>query len=195
MRCRWLQAKGLAELFGRAFLNHELARQFRRMQYVFDAFICERIHLRVKKVAVRVTNTSDFEMSVLLRIVRAQIYAINCENALKDGCLMGKITRNPAGRGLDLNIALSLRIGFLISREDIVFSESCGGIVEYCFQDRVSGQLFAVVNCLEKVEDNTPNSARYRRVDGTIKAWYAESLVAPMAWYPSGDGRDFIVVW
>ena len=121
-----IEAYGTDHLIPKTFLNHELPRQFRRMQYVFDAFICERIHLRVKKVAVRVTNTSDFEMSVLLRIVRAQIYAINCENALKDGCLMGKITRNPAGRGLDLNIALSLRIGFLISREDIVFSESFG---------------------------------------------------------------------
>ena len=82
--------------------------------------------------------------------------------------------------------------GFTVSREDIVFYGSLAGIVAYCLKDCVSGKLFASVNCLEKVEDHTPTSVRYRSVDGTMEAWPAESLVSVSAWYP--DGSDFIVI-
>ena len=65
--------QGTDHLIPKTFLNHEIAMQFFLLQLIFDAFICERIHLRIKKVAERIQNTTNYEMSVLCRVTRGQI--------------------------------------------------------------------------------------------------------------------------
>ena len=116
-----------------------------------DAFICERIHLRVKKVADRVNNTGDFEMSVLTRVTRAQIYVMNYEFGLRACCLLGssRIVRSPDFP--DLDIGHSLLWGVTIGREDLVFCGQMAGIVDCCFQEHASGMIFVSVQRLEKV--------------------------------------------
>jgi hypothetical protein len=142
-------AYGTDHLIPKTFLNHELPKQFHRMGGVFDAFICERVHLRIKKVADRVQNTIDFEMSVLTRVTRAQIYAINHESGLKACCLLGKISRSPLFPGL--SIGHTLRWGVTISREDLVFCGYEAGVVDCCFKEDASDMIFVSVTCLERV--------------------------------------------
>ena len=57
------------------FLNHELPKQFKR-KGVFDAFITERLHLRVKDVSENTKNLDHFETTVLSRVQQRQLVAL-----------------------------------------------------------------------------------------------------------------------
>jgi hypothetical protein len=53
--------------------NLDLPSQILRDGFVLDAFVIERSHLRVKRIADDVKNTSQFERSVLAGVVNATL--------------------------------------------------------------------------------------------------------------------------
>ena len=184
------EAYGQDHLIPKTFLNHELPKQFRTKGRVFDAFICERIHLRVKKVAERVDNTRTFEMSTLLRCTRAQIYAINEESAMATNCLEGRKTSADSQPGYEIANQARCAIGFL-GKGDIIFRGDDAGMAQCFFQERSSGNLFVCVERCERLGAVTPHSVRLR-VTRRLEAWPVENTCLANAWYP--HGADLVVI-
>jgi len=73
--------------------NHwmgHIAGQIRRHRCVVDAFVIERGHLAVKRIAEHVKNTSRFEASVLSGIINKQFSHV--KEARIGSCLQGAVT-------------------------------------------------------------------------------------------------------
>ena len=184
------EAYGQDHLIPKTFLNHELPNQYRLKRRVFDAFICERIHLRVKKVAERIDNTTTFEMSTLIRATRAQLYAINHGSAMVTNHLEGRKTSAAAQPGYDIANQARCAIG-LLGKGDIIFRGEDAGVAQCFFQERASGSLAACVARCDDLGPVTPHSVRLRVTD-RLEAWPVESIFLANSWYPDGD--EFVVI-
>ena len=184
------EAYGQDHLIPKTFLNHELPNQYRLKRRVFDAFICERIHLRVKKVAERIDNTTTFEISTLIRVTRAQLYAINHGSAMVTNCLEGRKTSADAQPGYDIANQARCAIGRL-GKGDIIFRGEDAGVAQCFFQERASGSLAACVARCDDLGPVTPHSVRLRVTD-RLEAWPVESIFLANSWYPDGD--EFVVI-
>ena len=134
------------------FLNHELAKQFFQ-KGVFDAFVTERLHLRVKHIAETIKNMPVFEKSVLGRVMQQQIHSLQ-EIGLRSG-LRGKIVRSSNDA---VNLANSLECASLkITTGDIVGYETSAGEVAACAADD-TGHLFVIVKVFQWLGEVTRHS-------------------------------------
>jgi hypothetical protein len=155
---------------------------------VFDAFVAERLHLRVKELAELMKNTPHFEVSVLGRVMQRQILALNTGGDLRSG-LRGRIVKSSND---GLHLASSLQCAALkVAVGDIVWCENSGGIVSTCAADD-DGQLFVIVKVLQWRNEVTAHSGLWSPTPH-LEAWPANALASPRAWY--SEGADLVVIW
>ena len=97
----------------------DVASQWERHAEVVDAFVIERLHLRVKAVAEPVRNTSCFERSCLASLINSHCRLLQ-EEKFGDGL----IGRSAVLDGTSADIADCMRVqGMQLSVGDIVFHE------------------------------------------------------------------------
>jgi hypothetical protein len=167
-------------------LNTCLPTQFFK-KGVFDAFISERLHLRVKEVAERVKNLTTFSSSVLGRVMQRQIFALR-DTDMRSG-LRGK---NAPTSEEGVHVSRKLECASLkVAVEDVVCNDQMAGVVTACASDG-DGQLFVIVAHLQCQGIVTPHSHKFSTTEQLL-VWCAESLHLPHAWYI--DGVDVVVIW
>ena len=159
----------------------DVAEQFETHPFVIDAFIVERLHLRVKAIASHVKCTTAFERSVLAGVLTSQKRLLHSMN-IADG-LQGKQAQLPHSTAL---VSDSLKFkGLKISVEDIVYhsTDEAGKIIA-CVME--GDELFAVVERIAFVENVSLQSAKYKCTD-IRTTWRVESLQLAFAWYVDLD--------
>ena len=159
----------------------DVAEQFETHPFVIDAFIVERLHLRVKAIAAPVKCTTAFERSVLAGVLTSQKRLLQSMN-ISDG-LQGKQAPLPHSTAW---VSDSLKFkGLKISVEDIVYhgTDEAGKIIA-CVSE--NGNLFAVVERLAFVENVSLHSAKYKCTDMRA-TWRVQSLQLAFAWYADLD--------
>jgi hypothetical protein len=97
--------------------NFHLAPQFKRYRRVWDCFVMERLHLRVKHVAEPVRNTTSFEESVIAGALHRHFRCLD-DSDFADG-LKGGVTRHPDFPNAELSSKLEFR-GMVVSITDFV---------------------------------------------------------------------------
>ena len=163
----------------------DVAEQVRRDGCVIDAFVIERTHLRVKRVAEPVQNTIAFERSVLASLVNVTQHQADLE---EDG-LIGHTDELRDMQGV--TIASKLRIwGLTLDVGDFIVRDGTAARVVACA--KCSGELFVIVHpylvrtavgrhCVVAVEEPQ------------LIAWKAAAVQFAVAWRRSNDGTVLVV--
>jgi hypothetical protein len=164
--------------------NLDVPEQIQKQGLVLDAFIIERIHLRIKRIADLIDNTQTYERSVLAGSVNVHIR--EAASFTRDG-LRGKIGQWP---GLPMvHVADRLEVAALkLAIGDFVFYGDDAGIVKACVQDE--GVLMVLADTFEQISVLTPHAFEFRR-SGVEAIWLAIHLEVAVAWYASENGNFF----
>lgn len=172
---------------GEAFLkpkHHwqlDVPRQFQRDGCVLDAFVIERTHLNVKRVADPVRRTSTFEASVL-----SSLCTTAWRQALEDvpRGLLGPIAPLPGY--VDTFVADRIEIFLIeISVGDVVMKGDTAGVVKACCLS--AGQRCLIVDVAVVVRQVAAHS-HIAKADGRLVVWDAASVRLALAWCPCEDG-------
>ena len=136
---------------------------------LFDAFIIERLHLRVRNHAENVKNQTTYETSVLSGVVSEHSRAAQ---AALPGCgLMGKTVSPAPGLAISDNMDIG---GMKITFGDVVVHGSNVGRVVACC---VEGQdMLALVDAWRYVSGISPHSSKWRKVGSERAVWRAIHL-------------------
>jgi hypothetical protein len=161
-----------------------ICRRIDATELLFDMFSIERQHRRVRVHAELVKNLRCWEASVLMRVLDAQVTALQCENPLHSSYrLIGQETH----RGLAGVAAIKCICGGAeLARNDIVKNASSAGVVLECSLG-LDGVLRVRVEIL-------------RNVGGGVWAqtpaqnfWLARDVHHPCAWRQRGDGQIRVI--
>ena len=135
----------------------DVVSQIRRHQTVLEAFIVERIHLRIKAIAEKVKKTTCFERSTLNGTLAAQLSAM--EELTATNGLLGMTAPMPGVPGARVADRFEVA-GIEIRVGDVVVYGEDPGIVVACAVE--GGEVFAVVNALTKISSITATVGRYK---------------------------------
>jgi len=165
----------------------DISWQIRRHNLVLDAFVIERIHLRIKAIADKVRKTTSYERSVLNGTLASQLSAM--ESQVATGGLLGKtapMARVPGAMLADrMEVAgIEMRVG------DILILGEFPGLLVACAYE--SGECFAMVRALTKIGEVTPTVGRYGDSEN-LEVWLALSCLPAIAWRHEADGRILVV--
>jgi hypothetical protein len=167
--------------------NLDMAEQLKRDKCILDAFIIERIHLQVKRIAEHVKHTHAFERSVLAGVLNVALrVSHDCEST--DG-LRKPIMPLPGMEGAF--IADHVRVfGMQVSIGDVVFYGGVSGKVVACIAE--GGDLFVLVDTMHRIAERSPHSANWA-LSGNREAWFASHLEPALAWHDEPDTTVLVV--
>ena len=173
-----LQAYGEGEIKPKHHWNLHVPDQLHRDGVILDAFIIERKHLSVKRLADHIDNTSAFERSVLNGVIHDQVQTAR-RLAAFDG-LQGKIRTLGT-----ITLANHLEFNTLrVSAGDIIFHGEEAGQALSCAME--SNVLMVIVQLLQRVGNISSHSARYAATCHQA-VWLASEVSQSAAWYKSGE--------
>ena len=165
----------------------DVAEQLGQRDYVFDSFIVERLHLRVKTVAERVRNTVAFESSVLSGVVNEHVRrGQSCDAG---GGLIGKFAPHPSLANVLVADRMELG-GVRVSIDDFVFRGDVAGLVVACCL--LDGELWLIVDAFLKVKDLSQHSSTWRP-GGARETWPAIEVSECLSWLQIDGGQTLII--
>ncbi len=160
-------------------------QQFLRDQLVLDAFVIERGHLEVKRIAEFVRNTRVFERSVLAGVV--------CEALRDDRRRGGSGLVGPSAVVPGTGVAVADRADVHCQQfavDDVILRSSAVGIVKACAVE--CGDLYFLVEPLRLVSQDAPCCGSYVTAGG-LEAWDAREACHTLAWRRRPNGSIFVV--
>lgn len=153
--------------------NFDLPGQFARDGMVLDAFVVERTHLKVKRVADLIKNTSCFERSVLAGV-------LNCALEQARGAWVHALLGSTKQVGDNVYMSEKMHIyGFLVAAGDLVHDGGQVGLVQTCLL--IDGVLYAVVEILRRQGAHTANWGLWSATS-VYAIWVASGLKLCVAW-------------
>ena len=151
-----------------------IAERWRRnkVKQVWDCFIIERLHLRVKAIGAKLKSLQRFEKTLLSGLLNEQLCAL--ETLEGHSCLLDN---NP----IRLNELPGTCFGacmqvhsMMLSVDDVVFRNDDAGLLRACvFED---GELYGVVEMWAHIADVTPDASRWQSQTGQIRLFSASAL-------------------
>jgi len=177
-----ITAYGTDHVLPKHHMMFDVADQWETSETVVDAFVVERLHIRVKQVVNPIRNTRVFERSCLSSLLNVHLLALGDRTAFGDS-LVGHVGQFP---GAGVPIADQMLVSGMSTRVgDIVLLQGMAGLVRACAQE--GDNFFAVVETYIFSSAVSAHSDRWQP-GGPMEAWPAEALMAAGAWYPDGDG-------
>ena len=185
-----IEAYGTEHILPKHHMMFDVADQWDREEHraaVIDAFVVERLHIRIKYVMDPIRNTRDFEVSCLASLVNVHLMALK-DHEFGDG-LLGKTSVMP-GTGVPIADIMSVA-GITIEVGDIVLLDENAGRVCACAAE--NGHHLVLVETFEHVVRLSAHSDRWK-VGGRLEAWRADAVLSASAWYMCGDGLADVAV-
>ena len=168
--------------------NGDIPGQWVRDGVSIDAFVIERAHLRVKRIAENAKNTSTSEFTVLSGLANYCIDQAASATPSADA-LAGRAHRLQ-GRE-DITVAVHMTVAHEeVWCGDVVARGETAGLVAACLQE--GGVLYALVQVWQRGRDVSRHSAEWEATD-VQDVWLASQLQVCPAWYNIG-GRIYIVL-
>ena len=165
----------------------DVPAQIRRSSMVLDAFVIERNHLLVKRIAEHTRNTNCYEQSVLSGVLTLQLQESSSSHTI-GAMLLGR-TAVLLGRP-DVLLADTLTVfGVEISVGDMVCVGHRVGQVQGCAQ--FDGTLAVLVTECKLIGATTDNAGKYSTPGGDVQPWRAMDVQLCIAWRMQPDGAVF----
>ena len=173
-----IRAYGLDKIRPKSHWSFDIADFLERDEFLFDCFIIERLHLRVKAVAENIKNLHTSERSVMSGIVNDQVRRLRVDS-LSSG-LLGRTAKLLGFPDVLLADHLDLQ-GFCVAVDDYVFYGNVGfGQVLACC---IEGDMFFVIaKPMRKVSDLSSTSSRWTNLGAERAVWRATVLSECVAW-------------
>ena len=184
---RFIEIHGHDEVIPKFHWAFSIAEQMYSTDYLMDAFVIERLHIRAKQVADLTKWQADYEASLCAGIINAQVGGTGSSDGLE-----GKVAQFPHPSLSHAKIAdrvyshgKRMSLGDWVSR-----AEELGHIVA-CVEE--SGELYLIVTVATVVRALSPRGRLCTLSGGARSLWrLADSHVAA-AWRQA-DGSDRIHV-
>ena len=160
----------------------DVAEQLQRHPLVFDAFIVERLHLRVKHVAEPVKNTTTFEKSVLAGVVNRQAQGLE-QHEFASG-LRGQTAPFPGCIGAFIADRMDVD-SLTVSVDDVVLCAGVAGRVLACARE--ADILFCVVAMMRRLARASGAGVLWAHTE-EIQIWPAAAVVGVVAWRDAAGG-------
>jgi len=151
----------------------------------FDAFIIERIHLRIKAVADNVKSSAGYERSVLSGVINDHARILRESNFANS--LRGKTAECPGMPTARISDALEIE-GLHVSVGDYVFQDEALGVILACVADS-DGALYVVVDSFVLIRRLSAHSARWSTHLATRATWRAASIQDALRWQFDAPGE------
>ena len=155
----------------------DIAETMATDHFLFDAFVIERLHLRVRNIADNVSCMASFERSVLSGVLND--HARRASSCVSGGGLLGQSAPFP-----DVPTALiSDKLewgGFRAAVGDVVFyGQQLGVVVACCIEESV---LYVVVELAELLRTLSPHCSCWREAQGGREIWLASTVSECATW-------------
>jgi hypothetical protein len=158
----------------------DVADQLASDTVVFDAFVIERLHLRVRPLADNVKRLDTWERSVLGGVLNSHIRSANNANCkVLGGGLVGKSATHHLLPGSTLADNLELG-GFRAAVGDVVCSSDSAGTVVAC--SVFEGELWLIVDAWQLARKISAHSGEWRTDKPERQAWRAAEAEECVAW-------------
>ena len=145
----------------------DIGEQMRKMDFIFDAFIIERLHLRVKRILDNIKDLSHLESSTLAGICNAQFQ--EADKICGDG-LRGRVCLHDGCR-----VADACSVGSLsFAAEDAVFRGAELGVVQLFLED--DDYIYAVVRGCEYRSEVSKYGSEWTLIYDDLKLWPVSHL-------------------
>ena len=166
----------------------DIAEQLRSADYLMDAFVIERLHLRARDVADRLQNTTAYEATLCAGLVNKQI---NSSAALTG--LEGNSCQMPRSDMSSVRIADSLYShGRRFAVDDFVQRGGEVGIVLACAEEH--GVFALVVAVATQVAPTSRLGRRCTFGKTERRFWYPADTHSVAAWRRTGREGEYIVL-
>ena len=182
------RAHGAEKIKPKAHWAFDVAEQLTQDDYLFDAFIIERLHLRVRNIAENIKLNHSFERSVLSGVLND--HARRALDANEGGGLIGAVAPLPQVDGAFVADKLEFG-GFRVAVSDYVFRGEELGIVVACCVD--SAILYVIVDVLQQVSELSPHSSVWRHDGSRRFVWKVSEVSECLAWQQR-PGSELLVV-
>jgi len=163
----------------------DIADQLEASTFVFDAFVIERLHLRIRAIADNVkTPGAGFERAVLSGVVNA--HSRTASTSLAGAGLVGATAGMPGAPGAWLSDHVESSTGVKAAIGDVVSRGAyMGTVVACCMED---GDLFVVVDVFSKDVDLSQNAAVWSAA-GVRQVWNATEISECVCWQIAATGQ------
>ena len=155
----------------------DVAQQRKLDEAIFDAFVIERLHLRVRNIADNVKATFSFERSVLSGVVNE--HARRGLGELSGGGLLGKTAPFPGAQGALVSDKAEL-CGLRVAVGDVVFRNDQMGVVAACCVE--DDELLLVVDEGFRVRQVSDHSSEWCLNRGARQVWRVADVEECGAW-------------
>lgn len=158
----------------------DVPAQFAVDGFVLDAFVVERLHLRVKQVAEPIKKTTSFERSVLQALLSL---TFRDKDLVPQFGLLGRtaVLRGTQARVADRGLVngVEVRVGEVVVKEELL-----GAVAALVEEDDAFSLL---INPLEVVRAVCDSASLCRTSLETV-VWQAVGVQPAVAWMPQRDG-------
>jgi hypothetical protein len=119
------RAHGAEQVRPKHHLSQHLAEQIFARKLIIDCWPCERKHKTLKRIATNIDNTSDFERSLLSRVIAEQLQSTP-SHSFADGLIGSRMDSLQLAESLgavSVTMAREVKLGMMrVSNEDIITS-------------------------------------------------------------------------
>ena len=156
----------------------DVAEQLASDTIVFDAFVIERLHLRVRPLADNVKKLQGWERSVMSGVLNSHVRSA-CDCKVLGAGLVGKTAAHHSLPGYSVADKLELG-GLRVAVGDVVCSGICVGEVLACviFEE----ELWLVVNEWQQTLRISAHSGVWRTTHPQQRTWRASDVEECVAW-------------
>ena len=179
---------GVGEIKPKAHWAFDVADQLRVDPMVFDTFVVERMHLRVRAAADHIKHLEGYEDSVLARLTNAQLRTVQC--AMPPRRLVGATTSFPGIRSALAADSLEWH-GRYASVGDVVRHGDAIGKVVCCAEDNC--ELFVVCDLYSLGSMCSSRSGTWVS-RGARCVWHASETQEVLAWQEVTRGSILVIV-
>lgn len=177
-----LEAYGRESLRPKHHWAFDIIDQLRRDDMVMDCFAVERLHLRAKRIANNIENTTRFEASTLTGMLIQQMQMLQDANACVDG-LRGEFRTLDGYPGVRVTREAAYK-GLLLRAGDLVCHGNSMGFVLACACE--GEELVLIADLLQHYEKVSPHADKWRR-GGEVDVFLMSAVALPLAWQDLGD--------
>jgi hypothetical protein len=181
---RHIVAYGIAHIRPKHHWAFDVADQMEKDAFLFDAFVIERLHLRVRCIADNVKDLHTFERSVLSGVVNDQ-----CRRGKDHLCGGGLLGRTAPFPNLpDALVSDKVELGGLrIAVGDVVFRGEELGVVVACGAEEA--ELFVVVDPWHRIYALSAHSSAWALRSDVREVWGFAEIAECGAWQRKATGE------
>ena len=167
----------------------DICDQLAQDAWLFDAFVIERLHLRVKSIAENVKNLRQFEASVLSGVLNSHVR--RAAESLPGCGLLGRTISPPGEPEILLSDSVELGGKVFAVGDCVLHGKELGSVVACCSNGH---DLFVFVDTWTRVSQMSPHSSKWDKSGSRRVCWRAADVQECVCWQCHSDSSLTLII-